>query len=78
MARIFTDKLVKMDKKINKVHEEVYGTFTVFVKDGEKYFQLDTYGKPDREMPEKISQSIQFDEVAAKQLIELINKELKI
>ena len=28
--------------------------------DGEKYFQLDTYGKSEREMPEKISQTIQY------------------
>jgi hypothetical protein len=41
---------------------------------GERYLQLDTYGSEDRAMPEKVSQSIQFDRQAAATLLKLIRE----
>ena len=41
-------------------------------EDGKTYLQLDTYGSDDRAHPEKVSQSIQFDEAVAAQLLQLI------
>jgi hypothetical protein len=35
------------------------------VYNGEKYVQIDTYGRATRNMPEKISQSLQFDKESA-------------
>lgn len=61
MARIEETRLKKIDKEKNFIHETVQATYSVFDRDGERYFQIDTYGKDDREMPEKISQSIQVD-----------------
>ena len=52
-------------------------TYTTFEKDGELYFQLDTYGKDGRLMPDKISQSIQIDKKMAKKLIELLQDTFK-
>lgn len=44
--------------------------------DGERYVQIDTYGKNDREIPGKESQSIQFDEERTKVLVDLLKKNL--
>jgi predicted HNH restriction endonuclease len=41
---------------------------------GERYLQLDTVGSDDREIPDKVSQSIQFDRQAAGQLLQLLHR----
>jgi hypothetical protein len=41
---------------------------------GERYLQLDTVGSEDREIPDKVSQSIQFDRQAAGQLLHLLHR----
>lgn len=41
---------------------------------GERYLQLDTVGSEGREIPDKVSQSIQFDRQAAGQLLQLIHQ----
>jgi len=41
---------------------------------GERYLQLDTVGSEDREIPDKVSQSIQFDRQAAGQLLQIIQR----
>ena len=63
MAQISLDNIKKIEKNRNTIHEKVHAAYTVFEMDGEKYVQIDTYGRIDRENPEKISQSIQFDKV---------------
>lgn len=52
-------------------------TYTVFKENGAKFVQIDTYGKSDREIPGKISQSIQLDSESAKFLVELLTKEFE-
>jgi len=49
--------------------------YIVYDKTGMKYLQLDTYGSDEREIPGKVSQSIQFSPEAIKQLRELLAKE---
>ena len=78
MARIDLQKIKKMDKNRNTIHEEVTATFTFFEMEGEKYFQIDTYGKGDREMPEKVSQVLQFDKQTAKYFVNLLIKEFSL
>lgn len=51
---------------------------TVFEMDREKYVQIDTYGRINRENPEKISQSIQFDKDTAAFLVNLLKKEFEL
>ena len=53
-------------------------TYSVFEIDGQKYFQIDTYGKSDREIPGKISQTIQLDKECAKFLVEKLRKEFDL
>ena len=50
----------------------------MFEKGGHKYVQFDTYGKDDRDNPEKISQSIQLDEETARFLVKLLIKEFEL
>lgn len=75
MAQIDISKLTKVNKERNFIHDQVYATYTVFDCSGEKYLQIDTYGKPARENPEKISQSIQVNKEAASYLVNLLIQE---
>lgn len=67
------DKGFKNRHSIHKKTECSY--FIVYDKTGKKYLQLETIGSDDREMPGKVSQSIQFSPEAIKQLKELLSKE---
>ena len=78
MAQISLESIERIEKTRNVLHEKVYTTYTVFEKDGQKYVQLDTYGKDDRDNPEKISQSIQLDEETARFLVKLLIKEFDL
>lgn len=78
MAQISLDSIKRIEKNRNTVHEKVHTTYTVFEQEGKKYVQIDTYGRIDREHPEKISQSIQLDKEAAAFLIDILLKEFLI
>ena len=63
-------------KDRDSIHKSTECTYyLVYNKKGEKFLQLDTYGSADRQMPGKISQSIQFSPGAIKQLKALLTKE---
>ena len=78
MAQISLDNIKKIEKNRNTIHEKVHAAYTVFEMDGEKYEQIDTYGSIDRENPEKISQSIQFDKETATFLVNLLKEEFEL
>lgn len=78
MAQINLKNIKRIDKKRNLIHDKVHTTYTIFEADGNKYIQLDTYGKIDRENPEKISQSIQLDRETARFLVDLLVKEFNM
>ena len=78
MAQISLESIERIEKTRNVLHEKVHTTYTVFEKDGQKYVQLDTYGKDDRDNPEKISQSIQLDEETERFLVKLLIKEFEL
>lgn len=75
MAQINLQDIERVDKTRNTVHEKVHASYTVFEVDGEKYVQLDIYGRAGRENPEKISQSIQFNLETAKYIADILKKE---
>ena len=59
-----------------RVHGRVDCTYTVFrTAGGQKYIQLNTFGSRNRENPGKQSQTIQFDEAAVEQLLNIIERE---
>ena len=78
MAQIRPESFKRIEKNRNIIHEPVHATYTVFEMDGKKYIQFDTYGRIDRENPEKISQSIQMDEETAKWIVALLCNELSL
>lgn len=78
MAQINREHIKRIDKQRNTVHDKVYTTYTVFEIGGEKYVQLDTYGRVGRENPEKLSQSIQFDRETAQFLVDCFAQEFGI
>ncbi len=75
MAQISLDSIERIEKSRNHLHEKVQTTYTVFEKDGNRYVQFDTYGKEDRDNPEKVSQSIQLDKETARYLVKLLIKQ---
>lgn len=75
MAQIDIRHIKRIEKNTNHIHDRVNATYTVFEKDGKKYLQIDTYGRIERENPEKISQSIQFDKETARFLTDLFETE---
>ena len=72
MAQLDLNNIKRIEKNRNYVHDRVYTTYTIFEASGEKYLQLDTYGRIGRDFPEKISQSIQVDKETARYLVALI------
>lgn len=72
MARLKGFNELKKDR--NSVHEEVECTFSVFEESGNRYLQLDTYGSRGRQIPDKVSQSIQLDEGSAAEVRRLLDR----
>lgn len=80
MALITKRHFSHIEKERNSIHKSVDATYCMFVKDAKKYFQIDTYGSENRQMKDKISQSIQIDKDMAIELVDLLQKtfELKL
>ena len=78
MAQIDIDTIKKLDKEHYSVHEKVVTTYSVFEADGKKYIQFDTYGKSSREIPGKISQSMQLDKDSAICIVDMLRREFHI
>jgi len=77
MARIDFSNIRRVQKD-GKVHDVATATYNFFDNCGEKYFQLDTYGTPNRKVPNQPSQKIQFNKETAERLIKLLSKEFDI
>lgn len=72
MAQLDLSNYEEIDKQRNYVQGKVHWTYTQFNIKGKQYLQIDTYGKRSREMPEKVSQTFQFDRESAKLLVNLL------
>ncbi|MHC2000390.1 methionyl-tRNA formyltransferase [Methylobacterium sp. CM6241] len=57
------------------LHDEIEATYSVFERDGRVLLQIDSYGRADREMPGKKSQTIQLDRDGARALFNIIKRE---
>lgn len=51
-------------------HDEVETIVRLVDCGREKLIQIDTYGRPDREIPGKVSQTIRLDKAAFEKLVE--------
>ncbi len=54
------------------VHEPVEAALGTFHHAGDQFVQINTYGRSDRKIPGKTSQSIQLDRNAALKLVETL------
>ena len=54
------------------IHDAIDATYSVFERDGVRFVQIDTYGRAEREVPGKVSQSLQFDEQSARALFDIL------
>ncbi|MGW7594538.1 hypothetical protein [Streptomyces asiaticus] len=70
MARI--EEFREINGDIQRLHGPVLCGYRSFAVDGRVIVQLDTYGSPDREIPNKVSQSIQLDVKGARELIGIL------
>lgn len=65
----------RSEKSRQSVHSRTRCLYSIVdTTDGNRVLQLDTLGADDRQFPDKVSQSIQFDRNAAKQLLALIEQ----
>lgn len=78
MALITKRHFSHIDKERNTVHESVDATYCTFTKGENRYFQIDTYGSENRQLKDKISQSIQLDRDMAIELVELLQREFDL
>jgi hypothetical protein len=68
------NEFVELKKKQNGVHGVVDCTYTIFEEEGRRYLQLDTYGSSSRQIPNKVSQSIQLHDTSARNLKLLLER----
>lgn len=63
-------------KETTRVHPTQVRCYcsVVTAADGRRYLQLDTHGSDARQIPGKISQTLQFDAVGAHQLKQIIDQ----
>lgn len=78
MARINWQNIKRIEKQRNTIHDTVNATYTVFESEGDKYFQIDTYGRIERDNPEKISQSFQLTRDDVRCLVNLLTDEFDL
>jgi len=78
MAQIDFNNFEKREKEKYYVQEKINSSYSVFIINGEKYFQIDTYGSSDRKLLGKASQAVQFDKTVARMLVEILKKEYNL
>jgi hypothetical protein len=70
MARIERFEPRPLDPK--RLHGPVVCGYAAATVDGCQIVQLETYGSRDRKIPDKVSQSVQLDEAAARTLVRIL------
>jgi hypothetical protein len=73
-ALALVTKFEKLDSERYQLHEEVEAKYAVFERDGKGFVQINTYGTTGREIPGKVSQSIQLDQRGAEQLTRILKQ----
>ena len=60
------------DSRKLRLHGRIDATYIADEYDGRKLIQIDTHGSEDREVPGKVSQTIQLDESSALELFNIL------
>ena len=70
--------LVRSEMLRYRTHDPIDATFYTHEVDGRKLFQINMKGRVEqRDFPEKVSQSVQFDEASAAQLYQALREHFK-
>ena len=72
LALITSFEQIQTDRQA--IHGSVECGWRIFAVDDNRILQLDTYGSADRNLPGKVSQSIQLDEDGARRLVGIIRE----
>ena len=68
--------LIKDEREFRSLHPtELVAKYIIAECDGKKVLQLNTYGSKNRDNPEKLSQTLQFDEHSAQELFNVLAQE---
>jgi hypothetical protein len=67
-----------LESERSQLHQEVEAKYAIFERDGVGFVQINTYGRPDREIPGKVSQSLQLDRQGAEALVAILRKAFAI
>lgn len=78
MARLNKEHFKRKPQGRTSIQDVVSATYHSFILEGQKFFQIDSYGKSTREHPNKVSQTIQFDKAFAEEFIMLLKQEFQI
>ncbi len=71
----FASPLEQDEREIRGLHPtQVVCRYMVCDMDERRVLQLNTYGSPGRQMPDKLSQTLQFSEETARQLHALLDQ----
>jgi len=68
----------RKDMERNSIHDENRATYTVFERDGRMFIQIDTYGRDERQIPGKKSQTVQLDRTGAQALYTILKREFHL
>jgi hypothetical protein len=71
-------EFANLDIEKLQVHEPVEAALGSFEHAGDRFVQINTYGRSDRKIPGKTSQSIQLDRNAALKLVETLKAHFDI
>lgn len=55
-----------------QLHDVVDAKYYKHERDGEKLLQISTFGRPSRDLPGKLSQTIQLDATSGQQLFDIL------
>jgi hypothetical protein len=72
MALVKDFKRFSMER--NSIHDEIEAKYAIFERDGRKFVQIDTFGRDDRQIPGKKSQTIQLDSAMPKRFLKFFEK----
>lgn len=62
----------------SRLQGETEATYNIVSSGGNKYVQINTYGSKERLHKNVVSQTLQFNEASAKQLVEILRREFGI
>ena len=71
-------KFELLDSERTQLHEVVEAKYAVFEREGRGFVQINTYGRAGRDIPGKVSQSIQLDREGAEALVAILRKSFRL